>query len=113
MSALELCSSAAQDALKAAPSGLDEEAANESAEMQVKKVSQAAAQFTHSGDGAPNSVDDLVGRRYIKEADKKDPWGNELTMEPYDSPDQPVRVCSLGPDGKSGGADDICYPQKQ
>ncbi len=85
----------------------------ESAKMQVQKVSDAAAQFYRSVNEAPNSVDDLVGRKYIKEADKKDPWGNELTLEPYDSPDQPVRVCSLGADGKSGGDDDLCEPEKQ
>lgn len=84
----------------------------ESAKMQVKKVSQAAAQFARMGSEAPGGVDELVERKYIKDADRKDPWGNELTLEPFDSPDQPVRVCSLGPDGKSG-EDDICDPEQQ
>tara|TARA_B100000674_G_scaffold476365_1_gene470415 strand:+ start:100 stop:504 length:405 start_codon:yes stop_codon:yes gene_type:complete len=85
----------------------------EAARLQVKKVSQAAAQSARMNSSDDVSLDELVGKKYIKEADKKDPWGNDLTLEPYDSPDLPVRVCSLGPDGKSGGDDDLCEPEKE
>jgi general secretion pathway protein G len=84
----------------------------ESARMQVKKVSAAAAQYYRSTGEVPSSVDALVDRKYIKKADKKDPWKTELSLESIESPDQPVRVCSFGADMKSGGDDDICDPEQ-
>jgi hypothetical protein len=85
----------------------------ESARMQVKKVSAAAAQYHRSTGEVPSSVDALVDRKYIKKNDKKDPWKTELSLESSNSMDQPVRVCSFGADMKSGGDDDICDPEQK
>jgi len=85
----------------------------EAARLQVKKVSSAAGQYYRMTGDPPMSIEALVDRKYITKKDLKDPWKSELSLETIDSPDQPVRVCSYGPNKASGGDDDICDPEEQ
>jgi general secretion pathway protein G len=57
----------------------------------------------------PDSLDQLVdppsgAPKFVNEI-KDDPWGNEYR---YSSQSRSFSICSNGPDGSSGGDDDIC-----
>ena len=82
----------------------------ESARLQAETVAQVAQRLRTSSDDTL-SLDELMDGNTIMERYRRDPWGSELTLTPHDSPDQPLRVCSWGPDRTQGGGDDICYPQ--
>jgi general secretion pathway protein G len=93
--------------------GYMSDAKSEATRMQVKKVKQAAYQYYVVTGEAPGSLDALIERKYIKKNDKKDAWKSELRLMVNDSSDDPVQVCSDGPDKASGGDDDICEPESE
>ncbi|HEU0122760.1 MAG TPA: hypothetical protein VFQ91_19665 [Bryobacteraceae bacterium] len=47
-----------------------------------------------------------AGRRGVPVARQEDPWGTAYAVT---REGEGVRVCSLGPDQRPGGGDDICY----
>lgn len=80
------------------------------AETQVGIYGAAVEQFYVFTDGWPDSLEELTdppGGQPIVEEIKDDPWGNEYRYS-QGGGSRGFELCSSGPDGSSGGDDDIC-----
>lgn len=80
------------------------------AEAEVGNLSQMITQFYVFSNEYPDSLDQLVnppaGMSPIAEEVPLDPWGNDYQYSKDGNSD--FEISSMGPDGSSGGGDDIC-----
>ena len=81
----------------------------ETAKFHTKLVAAYANSYWEESSTMP-TLDTLVSSGFMKDADKRDPWGTQLTLTPT-TPNGATRACSWGPDRTEGGGDDICHPQ--
>lgn len=81
----------------------------DSTETQLKSVSDAVTAYAVANETLPANLGDLVAARLLKRKKTLDPWANKLAYEtgPTGQIDD-FQVCSGGPDGLLGNADDIC-----
>ncbi len=90
--------------------GAMERAKNREAQTEVGKIANFVEEFyVYTGDW-PDSLDQLVsppgGVAAFTEAIGDDPWGTEYQYRTGGS--RGYELCSNGPDGSSGGGDDLC-----
>ena len=78
------------------------------AKTQIHTVSQVIDVATLRDGEPPNSLQDLIERKLLKESQLKDPWKQELMYSVPGRNDLPYDLCSKGPDKREGGDDDMC-----
>ncbi len=84
-------------------------AKEESARTLVNNVSEKITTYAATYNKMPKDLDVMVSRKLIKKNQKRDPWNNDLDYSPGDGGEaDSFTLCSFGPDGSSGGGDDIC-----
>lgn len=80
------------------------------AESEVANIAQMLTQYYVFRNEYPDNLEQLVdppqGMAPIVEAIPSDPWGNEYAYNKQNNNE--FELYSMGPDGRSGGGDDIC-----
>lgn len=80
------------------------------AKVQVDSLAGEVTQFYVFRNQYPDSLDQLVnppaGMSRIRESVPQDPWGNDYVYRKTNN--QAFTIMSMGPDGATGGGDDIC-----
>lgn len=74
----------------------------------VKEIQGAVTQYMiDNNQTCPQSLDDLVGQKYMKKK-PKDPWGKDYVFKcPGQSDPDAADIVSTGPDKQEGTVDDI------
>jgi hypothetical protein len=81
------------------------EANIDQAKIDVKRVADALTLHYVRKREMPESLDTLVTDRKLLASQLVDPWQHPLS---YTTEGPTAKVCSLGPDGVAGNADDVC-----
>lgn len=80
------------------------------AQAEIGQLASQVTQFFVFRNQFPDSLDQLVnppaGMARIRESVPKDPWGNDYVYRKTNN--QTFTLLSMGPDGATGGGDDIC-----
>lgn len=78
------------------------------AKERVKEVMQGVTTFMIDNNNCPQSLEQLVGQKYLSKGASKDPWGKEFTLRcPGTNDPEAADISSAGPDKQDGTADDI------
>lgn len=80
------------------------------AAMEIKQKLQTAIQsYYMDEDVYPDSLEVLLDGPYgLKPDDLVDPWKKQYIYTPPASENEEMQICSGGPDGATGGEDDVC-----
>lgn len=89
--------------------GYLEDAKIETTKTLVNNVAKGVSSFTITHKKLPESLEDLLEKKYIKKNQLKDPWDQDLDYNKGNTNNiDDFELCSGGPDGSLGGDDDIC-----
>ena len=77
----------------------------------VSNVKMSVSTYQLTQNALPDSLDDLVEKKFIKERSLRDGWGLPVKLEREDG--DKFRVCSVGPDDVLGTEDDVCSDWNQ
>jgi general secretion pathway protein G len=78
------------------------------AKERVKEVMQGVTTFMIDNNNCPQSLEQLVGQKYLSKGAAKDPWGKEFTLRcPGTNDPEAADISSAGPDKTDGTPDDI------
>jgi len=81
------------------------QANSDQAKIDVKRVADALTMHYVRQREMPEPLDALVTDRKLLASQLVDPWQHKLS---YTTEGRTAKVCSLGPDGVLGNADDVC-----
>ncbi|MBI5091959.1 MAG: hypothetical protein HZB26_05885 [Candidatus Hydrogenedentes bacterium] len=90
----------------------------ERCQKDLARIENAVSSYIKKGTDIPeNLVDELLRKKYLRENDLTDPWGNryDITVKTQGAPRPWIsefRMISYGPDGVKGTADDIVVQQQ-
>ena len=78
------------------------------AKQRVKAVREATAQYMIDNNNCPQSLDVLIGQKYLDRNNAKDPWDKPFVFKcPGTNDTDSADVSSAGPDKQDGTVDDI------